>query len=44
MKKWGLALLCAGILCLSACSREGDGGQSGEKETFSGEDSRQSGG
>lgn len=38
MKKWGLALLCAGILCLSACGREGDGGQPGEKEALFGED------
>ncbi len=43
MKRWGLALLCAGILCLSACSREGDGGQSGEKEAVSGEDGSREG-
>ncbi len=43
MKKWGLILLCAGILCLSACGREGDGGQPGEKGALSGEDGGQPG-
>lgn len=39
MKKWGFALLCAGILCLFACGREEkDNGQSGEKEASSGEE------
>ena len=38
MKKWGLILLCVGILCLSACGREGDGGQPGEKGAHSGDE------
>lgn len=43
MKKWGLILLCAGILCLSACGREGDGGQPGEKGALSGDEVGQPG-